>query len=233
MLTKSQIDQLFVFCEKHRVLHYDLQVEIVDHLANAIEERMANTPSLDFDTALKQVHDGFGPLGLRNMTAGREQAMEKRYRFMKWQLFKSYFSLPKFAFTCLLLALVVSMPAFFRQDQLSWVLLVFFGLTALWYLRFHWAVYQRYRKQQRLPLLMTHSSYLYFSPALLAFGFQILNGALKYSGYAAEGLQMSMVQYYLCSIVCVFYILFAQIRWEMWHIVHQKAREMYPLAFAK
>lgn len=234
MLTKSQIDQLFVFCEKHRVLQYDLQVEIVDHLANAIEERMALSTSLDFDTALQQVHDGFGPLGLRTMTAGREQAMEKRYRAMKWQLFKSYFTLPKFAFTCLLLVLVVSMQGFFRQDQLGWVLLSFFGITVLWHLRFHWAVYHRYRKQQRLPLLMTDSSYLYFTPGMMALGFQVFNWAFRYFNDATTGVvNMSLFQYYICSVVCVCYILFAQIRWEMWHIVYAKAREMYPLAFAK
>ena len=41
MLTDEQIAALFAFCEKHLVRHYDLQVELVDHLANAIETKMA------------------------------------------------------------------------------------------------------------------------------------------------------------------------------------------------
>jgi hypothetical protein len=36
-LTTSQIDQLFTFTRQHYVEWYDLQSELVDHLANSIE----------------------------------------------------------------------------------------------------------------------------------------------------------------------------------------------------
>jgi len=37
-LTESQIEQLFTFTQKHYVDWYDVQTELVDHLANGIEE---------------------------------------------------------------------------------------------------------------------------------------------------------------------------------------------------
>jgi len=37
-LTKNQIDELYKFTRKHYVYHYDVQSELVDHLANDIEE---------------------------------------------------------------------------------------------------------------------------------------------------------------------------------------------------
>jgi hypothetical protein len=39
-LNQEQIEALFRFCEKKSVRYYDLQVELVDHLAERIEEEM-------------------------------------------------------------------------------------------------------------------------------------------------------------------------------------------------
>ena len=39
-LTPAQIQKLYAFTIKHYVVHYDLQTELVDHLANGIEEQI-------------------------------------------------------------------------------------------------------------------------------------------------------------------------------------------------
>ena len=36
-LSEEQIDVLFIFTKKHLVEHYDVQVELVDHIATEIE----------------------------------------------------------------------------------------------------------------------------------------------------------------------------------------------------
>ena len=51
-LSKEQIQQLFSFTEKKFVRWYDLQAELVDHLANKIEAEMAADVSLTFERAL-------------------------------------------------------------------------------------------------------------------------------------------------------------------------------------
>jgi hypothetical protein len=56
MLNKEQVDHLFAFCNKHYVQHYDLQIELVDHLANAVEEKMAIDSQLSFEEALNKVY---------------------------------------------------------------------------------------------------------------------------------------------------------------------------------
>ena len=43
-LTTEQIDQLYRFTRQHYVEWYDLQTELVDHLANAIEEQWQENP---------------------------------------------------------------------------------------------------------------------------------------------------------------------------------------------
>ena len=43
-LTPQQIDQLYLFTRQHYVEYYDLQTELVDHLANAIETEWQQNP---------------------------------------------------------------------------------------------------------------------------------------------------------------------------------------------
>ena len=43
-LTENQIDELYKFTRKHYVYHYDVQTELVDHLANDIENIWEETP---------------------------------------------------------------------------------------------------------------------------------------------------------------------------------------------
>ena len=51
-VTKDELNQLYQFAAKHRVRYYDLQTEVVDHLASAIEDKWTEQPDLPFRTAL-------------------------------------------------------------------------------------------------------------------------------------------------------------------------------------
>ncbi len=53
-LTKLEIDHLYQFTRQHYVLHYDLQTELVDHMANAIETIWETQPDLSFEKAREQ-----------------------------------------------------------------------------------------------------------------------------------------------------------------------------------
>ncbi|HSN08274.1 MAG TPA: hypothetical protein VLS85_04505 [Hanamia sp.] len=104
MLSTKQIDQLFEFCKKHFVPYYDVQVELVDHLANAIEEQMSSNPNLSFQKALENVHQSFGVSGFAPLVAEKRKMAEKQGRSLFWELFKKHFGWPKI----LLFLLIVS-----------------------------------------------------------------------------------------------------------------------------
>lgn len=78
MLTKEQIESLFTFCEKHFVKYYEVQLELVDHLANAIELKMADDPNLSFEEALEEVHQSFGVMGFAPLVAEKQKIAEKQ-----------------------------------------------------------------------------------------------------------------------------------------------------------
>lgn len=95
MLTREQIKSLFTFCENHFVKYYDVQVELVDHLANAVELEMQKDPKISFEKALEKVHKNFGIMGFAPLVAQKIKIAEKQSRSLFWKLFKAQFKWPK------------------------------------------------------------------------------------------------------------------------------------------
>ena len=106
MLTNDQIKSLFQFCEKHFVKYYDVQVELVDHLANAIELEIANDPKISFERALEKVHKSFGVMGFAPLVAEKGKMAEKQSRKLFLRLFMDQFKWPKILTFFLLAALM-------------------------------------------------------------------------------------------------------------------------------
>ena len=93
-LSKEQIEHLFTFTQKKFVHWYDLQVELVDHLANKIEAEMANDSTLTFERALGNVYAGFGIFGFAQIVKEREKALRKANNILFWHAVKAEFSWP-------------------------------------------------------------------------------------------------------------------------------------------
>ncbi|TAH09533.1 MAG: hypothetical protein EAZ12_06355 [Sphingobacteriia bacterium] len=131
MITDEQYESLFGFCRRHYVQFYDVQVELVDHLSAAIEERMSNNPKLSFEQALEAVYAGFGIKGFSDIVATREKMVYKQCRKRKWRLFFSYFTVPKVAMTICIYAAILLIGKMFVQDYHRIVLLSFIGLSLI------------------------------------------------------------------------------------------------------
>ena len=126
MLSAEQIDQLFEFCKKHFVPYYDVQVELVDHLANAIEEQMSGNPNLSFQKALENVHASFGVSGFAPLVAEKRKMVEKQGRNLFWLLFKQHFGWPKILLFLVLVSFTFTIffksPLFFQIFYISVVI---------------------------------------------------------------------------------------------------------------
>jgi len=94
-LTQDQIQQLYKFTRAHYVEHYDLQTELVDHLAHGIEQLQNKNPSLSFQEALNQEFKKFGVFGFHDVIKERKNAVGKKYRALLWRFFKEWFQFPK------------------------------------------------------------------------------------------------------------------------------------------
>ena len=78
-LTKTHIAELYKFTSKHYVYHYDVQTELVDHLANDIESAWVETPDLSFQEARDKSFKKFGIFGFMDVVEAKQKQMNKRY----------------------------------------------------------------------------------------------------------------------------------------------------------
>lgn len=128
-LTKSQIGDLYAFTRKHFVEHYDLQTELVDHLANDIEAMWQDEPKLSFADARDRAFKKFGIFGFMEAIEQKAKAMNKRYRSYLWKELKKWFEIPQ------ILATIVLFLIFYVSfsSKIAGVLsAVFYGIIAVW-----------------------------------------------------------------------------------------------------
>ena len=102
-LTESQIQQLYTFTQKHYVDWYDVQTELVDHLANGIENHFEQNPNATFESALNSEFKKFGIMGFNDVIEEKTKALNTHYRKLVWTYFKGFFKLPKILMTLFLI----------------------------------------------------------------------------------------------------------------------------------
>ncbi|SHM93362.1 hypothetical protein [Polaribacter sp. KT 15] len=101
-LTQNHIQELYKFTRKHYVEYYDVQSELVDHLANDIEEIWIENPNLSFEDARDKSFKKFGVFGFMNVVEQKQTQMTKRYFKIILKFIKEWFRLPKIVLTALL-----------------------------------------------------------------------------------------------------------------------------------
>jgi hypothetical protein len=101
-LTETQIENLYKFTRQHYVYHYDVQTELVDHLANDIEEIWLETPKLSFEQARDKSFKKFGIFGFMDVVEKKEWQMTKKYLKLVFKFIKEWFGLPKIVLTMVL-----------------------------------------------------------------------------------------------------------------------------------
>lgn len=98
-ITPQQTQQLYNFTRQHYVKHYDLQTELVDHLANGIERQWEENPKLTFEEALQKEFKKFGVFGFMDVVEQRQLVLTKKYNHIVWEHFKSFFKIPMIVLT--------------------------------------------------------------------------------------------------------------------------------------
>lgn len=94
-VNQEHIEKLYAFTRKHYVVYYDLQTELVDHLAMGIEAQWADDPDLSFEEALQKEFKKFGVFGFMGVVEKRQEALGKKYTKLIWKHIKTFFTIPK------------------------------------------------------------------------------------------------------------------------------------------
>jgi hypothetical protein len=128
-LTQEQIERLYQFTRQHYVEYYDLQTELVDHLANAIEAEWQENPKLTFEEILQKEFKKFGVFGFMDVVEKRQATLNRKYNGIIWNHFKTFFTLPKFILTTALVGLIYILlkTSIYKAD----IVLIAFGIIIL------------------------------------------------------------------------------------------------------
>ena len=85
---------------------YDLQIELVDHLANKIEAEMAADKAISFERAQGNVYASFGIFGFAKIVREKEEALRKAYKKLLWQEIGKQFTWPNLIRSLAILGLI-------------------------------------------------------------------------------------------------------------------------------
>lgn len=116
-LTQDQILQLYKFTRTHYVEYYDLQTELVDHLAHGIEQLRKENPSLTFQEALNQEFKKFGVCGFHDVIKERRNAVGKKYRALLWRFFAAWFQFPRIIKTITFIFIIYGLVGLLNNSE--------------------------------------------------------------------------------------------------------------------
>jgi hypothetical protein len=228
-LTDDQISQLFAFCEKHCVRYYDLQVELVDHLADAVTAEMdKENAHLTFDEALEKVYATFGVMGFAPIIASKQKALLKWTNKQKWHILKSYFTWPKAALTLMFVSFFAVAPKLLSKNGLIVTMYICMACFVYWevteIIKMH-----KQRKLQKQKLLLTENTYRAPGFAILIVYYSaVFFHAFDWLGYPET---FSMTKYYAYSGMYVLFVILSVSLVSFTRNLHLQARRQYPAAF--
>ncbi|SEH83176.1 hypothetical protein SAMN02927937_01668 [Paenimyroides aquimaris] len=166
-LTTQQIDQLFEFTKKHLVEHYDVQVELVDHLANAIEDQWKQNPNISFEDALQTEFKKFGIFGFTGLVEQKQAALKNHYWKIIKKEFINFFSVPKVILTVVMFYVLFQFYSNPKSFLYNYDLLIRFGFIAL---TLGVYIYQRVKTSKNKKFLVNSvANYLYGLPIFALF----------------------------------------------------------------
>ncbi|TCZ67191.1 hypothetical protein [Flaviaesturariibacter aridisoli] len=214
-LTAEQVEILFAFTRKKYVHWYDLQAEVVDHLASRIEECSAKDPSLSFETALQKVYKEFGLFGFAHIVKEKQAQLQRSSRRTWWAAFRSFFRWPHG------IGLLAALLLLWQVTHLLPVWVALFLLIGPYLVSEGQLLWLR-RKQRRLarPLLL-----LELSPLRFTAGFFYLQLAVNVNGH------WSHTGLFVLGVITLLCVLVNRASIAGHQRVQREAETLYPEAF--
>jgi hypothetical protein len=218
-LTQEEVDRLFDFCTKHYVPEYDLQIELVDHLASGIEEQWIENPELPFPVARNNTFDRFGIFGFSKIKSQKEKELRRKYRKLFWQFTLEFYKLPKIILTIALTTILFT--SYRLINNFFWLTISLMVLALIFIIGYNYWYYPRtYKVEVKKPLLLF--SYLNNRQTELSFFFQIplliiqWNKVLQYS-FMHQPIFALIASFFIVTLGILMYVAFL--------VVPQKLKE--------
>jgi hypothetical protein len=148
-ITTEETEKLFAFCRQRFVYHYDLQVELVDHLGSSIEQQWNENPEISFEAALLNTFKKFGISGFSKIKVQKQKELARKYNRLLWKYFLEFYRWPKMLMT--LAGTMVLFTLLRIVDNIAWVIVPYFGLLVIACLFYFYFVAPKKLKIQTVP----------------------------------------------------------------------------------
>jgi len=140
-LTEEQVTKLFAFCLKNEIYAYDLQIEIVDHLASSIEDQWLKNPDMSFGWALKNATQKFGKYGLKQLERKIKRQLRRNFNLILWDYFLQYFRWPKLIITSALFLSIFTLIRITPNNH--WVIMTIAVSLSVFSIYYHYFIFPK------------------------------------------------------------------------------------------
>lgn len=147
-LTSEEIGALHAFVRKHYVEFYDVELELVDYLANDIETQWQKDTQLSFEQALEVAFKKFGVFGFSDVVELKVNQLYMSYVKMILREVGSFLTVPKIIFSFALYLLLFTIGYVYQETGI-WVLYIIFFLLTGFYLVVGTRWQKKLRRRQR------------------------------------------------------------------------------------
>ncbi len=100
-LTVEQLDYIKNFIKKKGFTYIDVQMELLDHVACKVEERLIENPSLSFEKTFIQVYKEFGIFGFSSFEEAYSKGLYEKYSTIRRKEMLTWLTSPRIVYTLL------------------------------------------------------------------------------------------------------------------------------------
>jgi hypothetical protein len=148
-ITPEETEKLFAFCRQRFVYHYDLQVELVDHLGSSIEQQWSENPEISFEAALLNTFKKFGISGFSKIKVQKQKELARKYNRLLWKYFLEFYRWPKMLMT--LAGTMVLFTLLRMANNIAWVIVPYFALLVIASMFYFYFIATKKLKIQTVP----------------------------------------------------------------------------------
>ncbi len=223
-LSTEQINRIKGYCN-HTSKYYDVEIELVDHFAAYIEERMEK--EADFDLLFESLKTNFSAKDIALIIQEKKLSIAQKARTQCWKEFLTYFSWPKIGLTFLLFAYIVWMD---QNRSLEKSAQSFMFLLNLLNFRFAFGramLANRNLQEKKSPILGMKIIYNYHLISIIPILFYFILALNTFN-------ENSMIDFgvYKTAIYIAPFLFLLLLAWQKTYIDSQlKIRKDYPGAF--
>ncbi len=179
-ITPKETKELFKLCDKYGVFFYDVQIELVDHLASLIEDQWKKYPEISFQQGLKSAVLSFGKSNFTKFAREKEKEVNRKYNLLLWKYFIEFYKWPKLLITITFTLGLLLLFEFFNQTKT--IMLIYSGLVLVGFAFYLILIFPKYKikgKSGELFLLATRQGQLMSISVILLQLPLIINNVFK------------------------------------------------------